>query len=530
MRAAGRGEAAAGAPASAGPSAGFGHDGVGQEAGRSRPDGRLPSTLRKGLEGRFRTSFADVRVHDDSEAHRRTADVGARAFAQGRDIYFGAGAYRPDTKSGQALLAHELTHVVQQRNGRLPASAPAAQRVALRVDLEREAERAASMLHAGAPINVHASSRADEALPDFLGDLQARVSGGIESVADWVMSQTSTAQNTLMVQLNALRGTLRGRRRLLISPEMAVSLQNTYDTLRQDLPGWIPAPELNFSGGPAQYVAIVDDALLAAILLLAFLIVWLWYAGNLNPKVRADRERAVRDVVSKIKKAVEQGEEPEKKPDPDSKPPPTVDPVPDIKDEKKTDACIVMLGLSPGRNDRWWQPRPPIGTNTTVAAAVFRLDAGIQPFAGQDTNPTVRDWARSIGQPDDQAGHVIANRFGGLMTHNGPNGNIFPQDPYYNMGAMRSYDAVAAGRHAAGCDVCVHIGLNYESATALRPSDINTHICIVPLARRASTRRSSPSSRTTREHGPAMTGAELQDLIVRGEVQAVAAALRAAPR
>jgi|GEM_PF-1484323 len=62
----------------------------------------------------FGADFSSVRVHTDSKAVRMNKQLGSQAFANGSDIYFNEGKYNPDTKSGQHLLAHELTHTVQQ--------------------------------------------------------------------------------------------------------------------------------------------------------------------------------------------------------------------------------------------------------------------------------------------------------------------------------------------------------------------------------------------------------------------------------
>ncbi|MHB9833310.1 eCIS core domain-containing protein [Paraburkholderia terrae] len=142
----------------------------------------------------------------------------------------------------------------------------------------------------------------------------------------------------------------------------------------------------------------------------------------------------------------------------------------DVKPKPGSDACQDLLNLRPGY-DFWIRPRAPIGGNTTVAAAAFRLEHDINPPSGQDTTPASRLWVRTIGQPTDDAGHVIANRFGGRADFNSPNGNIFPQDLSFNRGTMRSYDAVTAGLHKRGCDVCVHIGLSYASSSDFRPNE-----------------------------------------------------------
>ena len=74
----------------------------------------LPAAVQGRMEDAFGADFNTVRVHADTEAGELSAGLHARAFTWGRDIYFGSGAYDPASRSGQHLLAHELTHVVQQ--------------------------------------------------------------------------------------------------------------------------------------------------------------------------------------------------------------------------------------------------------------------------------------------------------------------------------------------------------------------------------------------------------------------------------
>src|SRR6185369_7993194 len=77
----------------------------------------LEGGFRSQMESAFGESFGDVRVHTGSEAETATQQLGARAFTRGRDIYFGSGEYNPTTPEGKQLLAHELTHVIQQLPG-----------------------------------------------------------------------------------------------------------------------------------------------------------------------------------------------------------------------------------------------------------------------------------------------------------------------------------------------------------------------------------------------------------------------------
>lgn len=73
----------------------------------------LEKETKEFMESRFGHDFGDVRVHTDSNAENLTKQLSAAAFTIGRDVYFGSGKYNPSVTSGQRLLAHELTHVVQ---------------------------------------------------------------------------------------------------------------------------------------------------------------------------------------------------------------------------------------------------------------------------------------------------------------------------------------------------------------------------------------------------------------------------------
>ncbi|NBF39487.1 MAG: DUF4157 domain-containing protein [Spirochaetes bacterium] len=74
----------------------------------------LPGSVRSFFEPRFGADFSDVRVHTSRQADAAARAVHAEAFTVGRDVAFRSGAYRPGTEAGKQLLAHELTHVVQQ--------------------------------------------------------------------------------------------------------------------------------------------------------------------------------------------------------------------------------------------------------------------------------------------------------------------------------------------------------------------------------------------------------------------------------
>ncbi|MCO6490149.1 MAG: DUF4157 domain-containing protein [Phaeodactylibacter sp.] len=74
----------------------------------------LPPASRKHMEGAFGANFSTVRIHTGTEAAQLSSGIGAHAFTHKNHIYFNAGAYNPSTPGGQFLLAHELTHTLQQ--------------------------------------------------------------------------------------------------------------------------------------------------------------------------------------------------------------------------------------------------------------------------------------------------------------------------------------------------------------------------------------------------------------------------------
>jgi hypothetical protein len=104
-------------------------DSVQQSLDGGRGGGQsLSPGLREDMETAFGTDLSGVRVHTGTAAENLSQDLSARAFTHGQDVYFNSGEFRPETPQGQHLLAHELTHVVQQNPGlqRKPRSQPRA--------------------------------------------------------------------------------------------------------------------------------------------------------------------------------------------------------------------------------------------------------------------------------------------------------------------------------------------------------------------------------------------------------------------
>lgn len=75
----------------------------------------LPEKVREEMEGKMKKDFTQVRIHTDGEAIALCRDIKAQAFTNGYHIFFNKGKFQPESSAGKHLLAHELTHVVQQK-------------------------------------------------------------------------------------------------------------------------------------------------------------------------------------------------------------------------------------------------------------------------------------------------------------------------------------------------------------------------------------------------------------------------------
>jgi hypothetical protein len=111
----------------------------------------LDTATRSFMEPRFEHDFSGVRVHTDAKAAESASAVNALAYTVGRNVVFGSGQYTPGTSAGQRLLAHELTHVVQQGDG------PSLARMAAQADkpdsiYENIADKTADSIIQGRPL------------------------------------------------------------------------------------------------------------------------------------------------------------------------------------------------------------------------------------------------------------------------------------------------------------------------------------------------------------------------------------------
>jgi hypothetical protein len=126
------------------------------------------------MQSAFGHDFGKVRVHTDARAAASARAVNAHAYTVGEDVVFGAGTYAPDTQAGKRLIAHELTHVVQQRGSRVDHAGEQeleSEAEARALDVMRgDATRATPLQVQGGPISIQRDAHKPAAAPVALAD------------------------------------------------------------------------------------------------------------------------------------------------------------------------------------------------------------------------------------------------------------------------------------------------------------------------------------------------------------------------
>lgn len=156
----------------------------------------LEETVRADMEDRLGHSFSDVRVHTGEAAHNSAASVNAHAYTVGSNIVFQRDKYDPGSDGGRTMLAHELTHVVQQRSGPVDGTATG---TGVRVSdpsdrFEREA--AATAERAMAVPAAPAQAATQRATAD--GAVVQRAAEGVEVQREEEAEEKETAQGSFV--------------------------------------------------------------------------------------------------------------------------------------------------------------------------------------------------------------------------------------------------------------------------------------------------------------------------------------------
>lgn len=101
---------------------GYTDDAVSSKIQSTRGGGQaLPETTKTFMQSRFGTDFSNIKIHTGNYAAQLSNQLNAQAFTVGNDIYFNSGKFSPSTSQGKKLIAHELTHTIQQNNSKVSA-------------------------------------------------------------------------------------------------------------------------------------------------------------------------------------------------------------------------------------------------------------------------------------------------------------------------------------------------------------------------------------------------------------------------
>ena len=228
------------------------------------------------LEQRFGAEFSNVRIHTDTPSGRSALELNARAFTRGQDIYFAPGHYQPATSTGLGLLAHELTHVVQQRNGQFPVTSSADRAAQARSRLEDEAEQVEQSVQSSTRlprIQGKVTKNKIFCSPDPASWFKEQVTGGIETVADETMKRRRDSLSPLSLELYGQYQELRRGGNVMLPADAVAMLEDAYRRAQAVAPSWVPIPNLSFAGPPVQGAAVLAIPVAAVALLYATLFV-----------------------------------------------------------------------------------------------------------------------------------------------------------------------------------------------------------------------------------------------------------------
>lgn len=132
----------------------------------------LPADERSNLEQSFGADFSQVRIHTDSTAQQLSKDLNAQAFTRGSDIYFNAGKYDTNSSTGKHLLAHELTHTIQQ------GSAPYVDKISKSAEENEAAEAEGEIPNPSQEREIEQQVQEDLSRDDFGGSTEREEEGG----------------------------------------------------------------------------------------------------------------------------------------------------------------------------------------------------------------------------------------------------------------------------------------------------------------------------------------------------------------
>ncbi len=208
---------------------------------------KLDNGTRSFMEGRFNADFSQVHVHTDSTAVQLSSQVNAQAFTHGSNIYFNSGKYNPATESGKHLLAHELTHTIQQGKSKSvqPFLSTSVQRNAEEKEIQtKQEDKEEEIQRAEEETEVQRAAEQDE-------EIQAKEEAGSQSVRPELRRAAAFAKSQVG-KVNAQQknsdGTRVGWERLKDYFETAMGKEKVIPEGQLQTPGSILEKNIKYGG------------------------------------------------------------------------------------------------------------------------------------------------------------------------------------------------------------------------------------------------------------------------------------------
>ena len=153
----------------------------------------LPADARSFMEPRFGNDFSNVRIHQDQGAAQLSDQLNAKAFTYGNHIFFGAGQFQPQSQQGKQLLAHELTHVVQQGAANGPVQNSEKTNNTGESTLQRQTiQTGSSGIQRGLLDDIkQGASAVTGALGEIINNVRQSIGGGITAATTWIRNIAS---------------------------------------------------------------------------------------------------------------------------------------------------------------------------------------------------------------------------------------------------------------------------------------------------------------------------------------------------
>lgn len=380
--------------------------GINQSRGRGKS---LNGDVKHHMESGFGADFSSVRIHTDSNAINLSKQLNAQAFTVGNDIYFNEGKYNPNSNSGKHLLAHELTHTIQQQGVR-----------------KKKVQRV---------IDIEPPQRLNQANSSILGN---ETFNSMESVANNLLARDEVVSDQTILALMRLRGTYSVENESIdLSVEQFDRFRNLYQRAQRLAPTWANFPIIDFdqftNSEPEVQIQRVAQAaplvvvtvpvwlipllIIAIIVIIAILILLLLDTRRpVSPANEAEAERIVEE-------ALREARETSRRPRPGPRPRPIEDPPP-IPPRRRRLCYLMSLILRNNGNGTW------TSSGVSPTPQDIRAQACLTRTAVGTSNRVFRQKNIAVGR------FKVGNSFHLIATEN-PERNYHSEDELLRLAEAR---------------------------------------------------------------------------------------------